>query len=85
MGIVRDEVFSRAGAVGEVAFAPSGEQDPSPGLSAVIQHHDPSTAFGRFGGAHQSRRTAADDDHICIPCLHSSTVSVKMNPSQGIF
>jgi hypothetical protein len=88
MRIVRDEVFCGTGAVGKVALAPSGEQYPSPGLAAVIQHHDSSSAFGGLGGTHQSRRTAADDDHIGVYLLfavHCLTVSVKMNPSQGIF
>ena len=50
--------------VGEVAAAPSGDENFLSQTIGVLEHGDATTALAGFHGTHQSRRAAAENECI---------------------
>src|SRR4051812_43172489 len=69
MWISGDEVLRAAMQVGEVATPAAGDQNLFADALGVLQHRHVPTALARFDSAHQTGRTAAENQHIQV-ALH---------------
>ena len=72
-----NEVFRLAVQVGEVAASAAGNQDLLADALGALQHYHTSSALAGFDGAHEPRRSAAQDDDVKL-LLHSFPASAGL-------
>ena len=64
MRILRQEILRRGVQVGEIAPPAAGYADFPSDFRRVVEQQHALSAFARLRGAHQARRTCADNDDI---------------------
>jgi len=64
VGILGEEVFGAAVEVGEVAASAAGDKDLAADLAVVFEEGNAPAAQAGDGGAHEARRSGAEDEDV---------------------